>query len=163
KTARVNAQISGQTDVSIIDATTASTAESNGVSLVKNGGTVLTMLVFDKSGVTAKAFGKQLVRLALSYAIDRTAVVAAVAQGNHPTANAFPQASPGYDPALDASYALNVAKAKQLLAQAGYPNGFSFTITSSPSDEAQLEFLQKQFAAIGVTMNITETTSTAQL
>ena len=159
----MNAQISGQTDVSIIDATTASTAESNGVSMVKNGGTVLTLLVFDKSGVTAKAFGSKQVRLALSYAIDRSAFVAALAKGSHPTANAFPQASPGYDPALDASYALSDAKAKQLLAQAGYPNGFTFTITASPTDEAQLEFLQKQFAAIGVTMNITETTSTAQL
>jgi peptide/nickel transport system substrate-binding protein len=163
KTARVNAQISGQTDVSMLDPTTASTAQSNGVTLVKNGGTVDTLLVFDKTGVSSKPFGNKLVRLALSYAIDRAAFVAALAKGSHPTANAFPHASPGYDPALETSYALSDAKAKQLLAQAGYPNGFSFTITSSPSDEAQLEFLQKQFAAIGVTMNITETTSTAQL
>ena len=163
KTARVNAQISGQTDVSMLDPSTASTAQSNGVSLVKNGGTVDTLLIFDKTGVSSKAFGNKLVRLALSYAIDRAAFVAALAKGSHPTANAFPQASPGYDAALDTTYALSDAKAKQLLAQAGYPNGLSFTITSSPSDEAQLEFLQKQFAAIGVTMNITETTSTAQL
>jgi peptide/nickel transport system substrate-binding protein len=163
KDARVNAQISGQTDVSVIDSSTASTAQSNGVSLVKNGGTVLTLLIFDKTGVTAKAFGSKQVRLALSYAIDRSAFVAALAKGSHPTANAFPQASPGYDAALDSSYGLSDAKAKQLLAQAGYPSGFSFTITASPTDEAQLEFLQKQFAAIGVTMNITETTSTAQL
>ncbi len=163
KTARVNAQISGQTAVSILDPSTASTAQSNGVSLVKNGGTVDTLLVFDKTGVSSKPFGNKLVRLALSYAIDRAAFVAALAKGSHPTANAFPQASPGYDAALDTTYALSDAKAKQLLAQAGYPNGFSFTITSSPSDEVQLEFLQKQFAAIGVTMNISETTSTAQL
>ncbi|HTR94497.1 MAG TPA: ABC transporter substrate-binding protein [Trebonia sp.] len=163
KQARANAQISGQTDVSILDASTAATAQSNGVSLAKNGGTVETLLVFDKTGSTAKAFGNKDARLALSYAIDRAAFTAALAKGSHPTANAFPQASPGYDTALDASYAFSVAKAKQLLTQAGYPNGFSFTITSSPTDEAQLEFLQKEFAAIGVTMNITETTSTAQL
>jgi peptide/nickel transport system substrate-binding protein len=163
KDARVNAQISGQTDVSIIDPTTAATAKSNGVSLVKNGGTVLTLLIFDKTGVTAKAFASTQVRLALSYAIDRAAFVAALAKGSDPTASAFPQASPGYDASLNSDYAFSVAKAKQLLAQAGYPNGFSFTITADPTDEAQLEFLQKDFAAIGVTMNITETTSTAQL
>jgi len=163
KDARVNAQISGQTDVSIIDPTTATTAQSNGVSLVKNGGTILTLLIFDKTGVTAKPFGSTLVRLALSYAIDRAAFVTALAKGSDPTASAFPQASPGYDPSLDSTYAFSDAKAKQLLAQAGYPNGFSFTITADPTDEAQLEFLQKEFAAVGVTMNITETTSTAQL
>jgi len=163
KQARVNAQISGQTDVSMLDASTAATAESNGVTLAKNGGTIQTLLIFDKTGVTAKAFGSKDARLALSYAIDRAAFANALAKGSHPTANAFPQASPGYDPALETTYAFSDTKAKQLLAQAGYPHGFSFTITSSPTDEVQMEFLQKEFAAIGVTMNITETTSTAQL
>jgi peptide/nickel transport system substrate-binding protein len=163
KQARVNAQISGQTDISILDPSTASTAQSNGVSLVKNGGTIDTLLIFDKTGVTAKAFGSKLVRLALSYAIDRAAFVAAFAKGSQPTASAFPLASPGYDASLNTTYAYNDTKAKQLLAQAGYPKGFSFSITASPTDEAQLEFLQKQFAAIGVTMNVVETASTAQL
>ena len=163
KQARANAQISGQTDVSILDPSTESMAASNGVSLVKNGGTIQSLLIFDKTGVTAKPFGSKLVRLALSYAIDRSAYVAAVAQGSVPTASAFPQASPGYDPTLNSTYAFSDAKAKQLLAQAGYPHGFSFTTLADPTIEAPLELLQKQFAAIGVTMNITVTTSTAQL
>jgi peptide/nickel transport system substrate-binding protein len=163
KTARVNAQISGQTDVSMLDATTAATAQASGVSLAKNGGTILTLLIFDKTGATAKAFGSTQVRLALSYAINRAAFVAALDKGSQPTASAFPQASAGYDPSLNSDYAFSDAKAKQLLAQAGYPHGFTFTITAQPSDEAQLEFIQQQFAAIGVTMNVTETTSTAQL
>ena len=163
KQARANAQISGQTDVSILDPSTESMVSSNGVSLVKNGGTIQTLLIFDKTGVTAKPFGSKLVRLALSYAIDRAAYVSAVAQGSVPTASAFPHASPGYDPTLNSTYAFSDAKAKQLLAQAGYPNGFSFTTLADPTIEAPLELLQKQFAAIGVTMNITVTTSTAQL
>jgi peptide/nickel transport system substrate-binding protein len=163
KQARVNAQISGQTDLSILDSTTVSVAKANGVSLAKDGGTIQDLLIFDKTGVTSKPFASLQVRLALSYAIDRPAYVAALSPGSHPTANAFPQTSPGYDPSLDTTYAFSDAKAKQLLAQAGYPNGFSFTITANPSDETQLEFLQKDFAAVGVTMNVTETTSTAQL
>jgi peptide/nickel transport system substrate-binding protein len=163
KSARVNAQISGQTDVSIIDPTTAATAQASGVTLAKNGGTVLTLLIFDKTGAISKPFGSTQVRLALSYAINRPAFVAALAKGSQPTANAFPQASAGYDPSLNTSYAFSDAKAKELLAQAGYPHGFSFTITASPTDEAQLEFLQQQFAQVGVTMNVVETTSTAQL
>jgi peptide/nickel transport system substrate-binding protein len=163
KTARLNAQISGQTDVSMLDATTAAQAQASGVTLAKNGGTVLTLLIFDKTGVTSKPFGSTMVRLALSYAINRAAFVAALAKGDEPTANAFPHASAGYDPSLNATYAFSDAKARQLLAQAGYPHGFSFTITASPADEAQLEFFQQQFAAIGVRMNVTETSSTGQL
>ena len=100
KQARVNAQISGQTDLSILDATTVPVAKANGVSLAKDGGTIQDLLIFDKTGVSSKPFGSKQVRLALSYAIDRPAFVAALSPGNHPTANAFPQASPGYDPAL---------------------------------------------------------------
>ena len=139
KQARVNAQISGQTDVSLLDASTAATAQSNGVTLAKNGGTVQTLLIFDKTGVSAKAFGSKDTRLALSYAIDRAAFANALAKGSHPTANAFPQASPGYDPALESTYAFSAAKAKQLLTAAGYPNGFTITTTCSVSDDAQID------------------------
>ncbi|WP_329298010.1 ABC transporter substrate-binding protein [Streptomyces sp. NBC_00659] len=163
KNARLNAQISGQTDVSLIDTSTEQTAASNGVSLAKNGGTMLDLLVFDKTGVTSKPFADKDVRRALSYAIDRDAFVKTVAKGAEPTANAFPKSSPGYDPALNTQYAYDVAKAKQTLSQAGYPNGFSFTITASPTIQAALEFLQNQFKAIGVTMKIDVTTSTGQL
>ena len=121
KQARANAQISGQTDASVLDPSTVPMVQSNGVSVVKNGGTIQTLLIFDKTGVTAKPFGSKLVRLALSYAIDRSAYVDAIAKGSVPTASAFPQASPGYDPSLNAAYAFSDAKAKQLLAQAGAP------------------------------------------
>src|SRR3984885_8776778 len=139
KQARVNAQISGQTDLSILDSTTVSVAKANGVSLAKDGGTIQDLLIFDKTGASSKPFASKLVRLALSYAIDRPAFVAALAPGSHPTANAFPQSSPGYDPVLDTSYALNDAKAKQLLAQYAFAHVVCFAFTASPSDETQLE------------------------
>ena len=163
KNARLNAQISGQTDASLIDTSTEQTAASNGVSLAKNGGTMLDLLVFDKTGVSSKPFGNKDVRLALSYAIDRDAFVKTVAKGAEPTANAFPKSSPGYDPALNTQYSYDVAKAKQTLSRAGYPNGFSFTITASPTNRAELEFLQNEFKAIGVDMKIDVTTSTDRL
>ncbi|MFF3410510.1 ABC transporter substrate-binding protein [Streptomyces sp. NPDC002742] len=163
KNARLNAQISGQTDASLIDTSTEKTAASNHVSLVRNGGTMLDLLVFDKTGVSSKPFADKDVRLALSYAIDRNTFVKTVAKGAEPTANAFPKSSPGYDPTLNTRYSYDVAKAKQTLRKAGYPNGFSFTITASPTDQAALEFLQNEFKAIGVDMKIDVTTSTGQL
>ncbi|WP_181803358.1 ABC transporter substrate-binding protein [Streptomyces shenzhenensis] len=163
KNARLNAQISGQTDASIIEASTEQTAASNQVSLARNGGTMLDVLVFDKSGTTSKPFAHPDVRLALSYAIDRQAFADTVAKGAEPTANAFPKSSPGYVPGLDTRYAHSTTKAKQLLAKAGYPNGFSFTVTASPTSRASLEFLQNQFKAVGVRMKIDVTSSTDQM
>lgn len=132
KNARLNAQISGQSDASLIDTSTERTAASNGVSLAKNGGTMLDLLVFDKTGVSAKPFADKNVRLALSYAIDRDAFVKTVAKGAEPTANAFPKSSPGYDPALNTKYAYDVAKAKQALKKAATRTG-----SRSPSPPAR--------------------------
>ena len=50
----------------------------------------------------------------------------------------------------------DVAKAKQLLAEAGYPNGFSATIqtTSTPKGQAQAQAFQDSMKKIGVTIKI---------
>jgi peptide/nickel transport system substrate-binding protein len=57
---------------------------------------------------------------------------------------------------LKAEYAYNPTQAKQLLATAGYPNGFTTDIVAdSAGDLTLLQAVQSEFAAIGVTMNIT--------
>jgi peptide/nickel transport system substrate-binding protein len=163
KTARANAVISGQVDVAIIDGSTADLVKSRGTGLAKNGGTVLEMPFFDKLGTTAKAVGDKRVRLAMNYAIDRQSLVDALYKGARPTANAFPEASKGYDPALDTTYAYNPEKAKQLLADAGYPTGFEFNVTTSPDAKTVMEAFQKMFEAVGIKMNIKVTTSTDEI
>jgi peptide/nickel transport system substrate-binding protein len=59
----------------------------------------------------------------------------------------------GYDP----------AKAKQLLAEAGYPHGFSATLTISSSDPfpAIAQIVQSQLAAVGVKLSLNQVSSNA--
>jgi ABC-type transport system substrate-binding protein len=70
-------------------------------------------------------FKNKLVRQAVNYAIDREALTRRVLKGY-----AYPMDAPvgpdqyGYSPELSPKYKHDPAKAKQLLAQAGYPNGF---------------------------------------
>jgi len=70
-------------------------------------------------------FKNKLVRQAVNYAIDRQALTKAVLKGY-----AYPMQAPvgpdqyGYSPEISPKYNHDPAKAKQLLAQAGYPNGF---------------------------------------
>ena len=76
----------------------------------------------------------QKVRAAIEYAIDKQAIVSATGFGVSqtayqlsPTGNSFV-----YVPGLD-ERKYDVAKAKQLLIEAGYPNGFTMTITPDPT------------------------------
>jgi peptide/nickel transport system substrate-binding protein len=71
-------------------------------------------------------FKDQRVREAFALAIDETAIVQRVMGGlGHPTWMMWGPGVNGYDASLDVRPKPDTAKAKQLLADAGYPNGFS--------------------------------------
>lgn len=69
------------------------------------------------------------VRRALSLAIDRETMVNNVTQLGEPIAKTFtpPGAIPGYEPPIDAGVSFDPEAARQLLAEAGYPNGEGLT------------------------------------
>ena len=76
----------------------------------------------------AKPFDNKLVRQAMAYAIDRQTVVDLVMFGyGTPIGSHWSPATPYYVD-LTAKFAYNPKKAKELLAEAGYPNGFEATI-----------------------------------
>jgi peptide/nickel transport system substrate-binding protein len=113
--------------------------------------------VFD---TTKKPFNDVRVRQALNYAIDRSTMAKSILNGTgRPALQYAPLGDAGYDPKLD-TYAYDPAKAKQLLADAGYPNGFSFTLSFPTSGSGNMvpipmnEALQKDLAAIGVKVQL---------
>ena len=158
--ALANAVVSGQADVALqLDSSTIDLVQSKR-DIVKAGGTIVGFPVADKTGATNPAFAKVEVRQALSYAIDRESLVKDLHPGARATAQLFPESAVGYDPAIDTRYAYDPAKAKELLATAGYPDGFSFDITvlGQPTDD-QIA-IQQQWQQIGVTMDFVTATST---
>ena len=78
-----------------------------------------------------KPFDDVRVRQALCYAIDKQAVIDLAFDGyGIPLGTSmFPSFSKYYDESLTDYYSLDLEKAKSLLAEAGYPNGFDMTIT----------------------------------
>lgn len=160
--ARVNAAISGEVDLAYITTDTQEQVTSAGVALVANGGVVANLLPFDKVGALAPQWGDPDVYKALSIAIDREAYVGAVHPGNTPTANVLPADSPGYIPELEDDYAYDPEAAKQLLADAGYPDGFSFDVTINSGNQRDWEALQPYFEAIGVTTTLNNAASTEE-
>ncbi|WP_058961961.1 glutathione ABC transporter substrate-binding protein GsiB [Type-E symbiont of Plautia stali] len=107
--------------------------------------------------VTQKPFDNPKVREALEYAINREALVkvafagyATPATGIVPPAIDFAQKYPAikYDP----------AKARELLKEAGFPNGFETTLWSSHNHSTAqkvLQFTQQQLAQVGVKVKVT--------
>jgi peptide/nickel transport system substrate-binding protein len=78
--------------------------------------------------LSVKPLESQLVRQALNYAIDKQALLKSPLTGlAEPVANIVPSYFAGYNPAPKA-YPYSPTKAKALLKQAGYPNGFPLTI-----------------------------------
>ena len=71
-------------------------------------------------------FDNRLVRQALNYALDRETIVRLVLNDRAIVANGvLPPGIPGHNDAL-AGYSYNLVKARELLAQAGYPDGKGF-------------------------------------
>ena len=74
------------------------------------------------------------VREAMDMAVDRDAIVRTVMRGlASPTAQILAPNNVGYDASLDKAPPRDVAAAKKLLADAGYPDGFAFTM-DCPND-----------------------------
>ncbi|HLO11790.1 MAG TPA: ABC transporter substrate-binding protein [Pseudoneobacillus sp.] len=110
---------------------------------------------------THKPFDNKLVRQAINYAIDKQSIIDAFYGGKAQAAvNPMPPAIPGYNDAIEA-YPFDLEKAKSLLAEAGYADGFKMDLWAMPVARPYMpeamkvaEVIQASLAKIGVTVNI---------
>jgi ABC-type transport system substrate-binding protein len=105
---------------------------------------------------TTPPFNKPDVVKAINYAINRQAILQVQASGYGSTSyQPFPKGFVGYDPALANLYPYDPAKARQLLAAAGYAHGVKITLTNDdPADSSLAEQIQGQLAQAGITASI---------
>ena len=98
------------------------------------------------------------VRRALNHAVDvGTLLKTVMADRGVPAAGSLPPGIAGYD-STRAPYAYDPAKAKQLLAEAGYPNGFAIKLWRTQRAElARLaQSIQQNLAEVGIRAEIVE-------
>ncbi|MGE0881110.1 MAG: ABC transporter substrate-binding protein [Acidimicrobiia bacterium] len=101
----------------------------------------------------------KLVRQALNYAVDRDVVITTIQNGlGEPAWGMWPKGHKFYDASLDGVYKRDVNKAKQLLAQAGFPNGLTIDTYFSPGGDRLAELIQNQVKEAGITLTISPTT-----
>ncbi|WP_046213107.1 ABC transporter substrate-binding protein [Paenibacillus wulumuqiensis] len=112
---------------------------------------------------TKKPFDDPKVRVALNHAVDKKGIIDAFFAGQaEPAVNPIPPTLWGYNKEIE-DYPFDLAKAKQLLADAGYPNGIDQELTFyampvsrpyMPDGRKVAEVIQASFAQIGVKVSI---------
>jgi peptide/nickel transport system substrate-binding protein len=106
------------------------------------------------------------VRQALWHAIDIDAIQRRIMRGKaRATGTLVAPQIPGYDPALDKPVGYDPDKAKKLLAEAGYPNGFRVGLACSNdrfiADEQICVAIGSMLARIGIEANVRSETRAA--
>jgi len=99
------------------------------------------------------------VRQALSYAVNITEIIQIMGDGKGTQigSSMFPAFKKYFVEDLKDVYATDIEKAKELMAEAGYPDGFTMTITVPSNYQPHIDTAQvirEQLKEIGVTANI---------
>src|SRR5690606_32001624 len=101
-------------------------------------------------------FNDLKVRQAMAHALDRQAIIDGATYGyGTPIGSAFAPHNPYYVDLTD-TYPFDLDASRALLAEAGYPNGFSATLKLPPVAYARLsgQIIASQFAKVGIKLEL---------
>lgn len=159
-TARLNALEAGQVDLidGINPSDVASIKSNPNLKLYLRPSNNVGYLAFNTQ---KKPFNDVRVRQAINMAIDKKAIVDAFYNGlGTPAVTPLPPGMWGNNKSIK-DYQVNIAKAKQLLKEAGYPNGFTTELWAMPvarpympDPEKIATAIQADLAKIGIKANI---------
>lgn len=157
-TSRINALITNEVDATLLDGTTYEQAEGSGMT-----GLIWTvdwqgLLLFDRDGALNPALEDVRVRQAINYAFDREGLLQQVTGGHgEVTSQVFGPASSAYMEELDTRYTYDPDKARELLAEAGYADGFDLELPLlTPGGETIMAFVEQQLTDIGIRVTLTQ-------
>jgi peptide/nickel transport system substrate-binding protein len=144
---------SGQVDAVTLDARTVGQAEGAGVDVVTYDSDWMGLLLFDRGGQINPELADVRVRQAINHAFDRETILAQLQGGyGEVTGQVFGPTATAYDEALDDPYAYDPEKAKELLAEAGYADGFTLTVPLGEPMASVAPFFVQPLADIGITV-----------
>jgi len=127
--------------------------EKKGLKIQWEGGGTEEAILFDSKD-PASPFNNKLVREAVEYGINRPDLAKKVGYGVYEAATfmqrkGLPGYIEGYDPRP-----FNVDKAKDLLKQAGYPNGFKTAMVCSPTHTDTATAVKSYLAVVGIDVDV---------
>ncbi|MCL7459620.1 ABC transporter substrate-binding protein [Micromonospora echinofusca] len=160
----VQAIQSGQVDYAALNADAGPAVKAAGLRHVTASVALVGVVLADRNGTVAPALKDVRVRQALNHAIDRATITKTIfGDFAHPTSQTAAPGFDGYQPALDDRYPYDPAKAKQLLTEAGYPNGFTLKVEAhTPGIGVVTQAVIGQWKKIGVNVELTTDTQVQQ-
>ena len=152
--AAVNALKSGDVDVlSPVNATLAKSLDTNTYHVSASDGSDKFVLAFNCAN---KKLADKRVRQAIRYGINHKEIIASRGGVDTALGGPIPSVDPGYED-LTGLYPYDVAKAKNLMTQAGYSTDHPLELTLTYANTYGTELgdqLKSQLAAIGITLKI---------
>lgn len=126
-----------------------------------NPSNFLGLYINDLSGKLSKPLGDPRVRQAMNFAIDRDAINQVVNKGDGTVTSSLPfdPKNADYNSAAGSYYKYDPQKAKELLAQAGYPNGFSVKVLNSPAFDTLAQAMAGDMRKVGINLDISDHTT----
>jgi peptide/nickel transport system substrate-binding protein len=112
------------------------------------------LFLVDREGLVVPALADVRVRQAINLAIDREMIAEKLTPGTGTaTVQMASLIGQAYDPSLNEEYAYDVDRAKDLMAEAGYADGFSVTMPSTVLSQTFDATIAQQLSDIGITVN----------
>ncbi len=153
-TARYNALATGQIQFMYGTPDMVPQAETAGLTVQSVPGEWQGIILQDRGGEASAAIGDTRVRQAINYALDREAILATHYGGlGRVSTQTFNPASQAWVDDLNGRYPYDPKKARQLLAEAGYADGFSVPISYSEGFMSPLVPIVAQYLGdVGITV-----------
>ncbi|WP_062205888.1 ABC transporter substrate-binding protein [Demequina salsinemoris] len=152
-TARETAVLAGTVDAVVGSSSWVEKTEAAGLETLTYPLDWMGLFLDDRAGDIVPALGDVRVRQAINYAFDKEAILESLNLGyGTVTSQIFSPDSAAYDESLDDYYTYDPEKAKELLAEAGYADGFTLPMPSSDWSATYDAVVQQQLAAVGITV-----------
>jgi peptide/nickel transport system substrate-binding protein len=152
-TAAVSALKTGQIDAVLVPQASLNEVEASGQKVIKFQGQTTRLLLTDYAGKVVKPIGNLKVRQAINMVFDKKAMAESLYQGNaEPTPQVFRKGTDAYIDGMQDPYPFDVEKAKSLMADAGYANGFTLELPTMTGQnfETLMPYVTQQLAKINV-------------
>ena len=153
-TARYNALSTGQIQFMYGTSDMVATAEADGLVVQTVPGEWQGVIMQDRAGTVLPALGDVRVRQAINYALDRETILETYYNGlGQISTQTFNPASEAWVEALNEEYPYDPEKAKELLADAGYADGFTMPVGYSEGFMTPLVPIVAQYLSeVGITV-----------
>lgn len=158
ESSREAALLTEQVDIAMgLSAESKSVVEASGMKFQVRRAPMLPYIAVNLNRDTSSPLENRLVRQAINLAVDRDTMIEVLLQGaTKPTGQLAASTSFGFNPAIK-PYPFDPQRAKQMLTEAGYPNGFEATLEASllgSNDSIIYQLIANDLRRVGINITI---------